>query len=190
MRIDSLRVLRYEYPEVDLEIVCGSGTYVRSIGVDLAAACDTVAVMSRLTRSAIGSFGNMIWAEDESQQVPLPGVPESPSITTGTVATGMGKLPVQIDPRYLKTLSPPQSHRLIDNALAPATRALGSLLQLQFGEEDCRQLRLGRPAMQQTCPADCAAGTLAMALTMEHQLLGMVHARAGKWWPKKMMPQV
>ena len=49
-------MLRYEYPELELAIECGSGTYVRSLGRDLAAALGTAAVMSALVRTAIGDF--------------------------------------------------------------------------------------------------------------------------------------
>jgi tRNA pseudouridine55 synthase len=51
-----IKLLRYEYPELELEIDCGSGTYVRSLGRDLASACGTHAVMSQLRRLAIGPF--------------------------------------------------------------------------------------------------------------------------------------
>jgi tRNA pseudouridine55 synthase len=51
-----LAVRRYEYPELELAIECGSGTYVRAIGRDLATALGTAAVMSALERSAIGPF--------------------------------------------------------------------------------------------------------------------------------------
>jgi tRNA pseudouridine55 synthase len=54
--IHRLQVLDYAYPELQLEIECGSGTYVRALGRDLAAALGTTAVMSALVRSAIGSF--------------------------------------------------------------------------------------------------------------------------------------
>ena len=54
--IHRLEVLRYEYPELELAIECGSGTYVRSLGRDLAAALGTSAVMSTLARTAIGEF--------------------------------------------------------------------------------------------------------------------------------------
>ncbi len=54
--IHHLDVRRYEYPELDLEIECGSGTYIRSLGRDLAAALGTAAVMSALERTAIGGF--------------------------------------------------------------------------------------------------------------------------------------
>jgi len=46
----------YEYPELRLAVECGSGTYVRSLGRDLAASLGTAAVMSQLVRLAIGSF--------------------------------------------------------------------------------------------------------------------------------------
>lgn len=51
-----LEVERYDYPELALAIECSSGTYVRSLGRDLAASLGTAAVMSQLTRTAIGSF--------------------------------------------------------------------------------------------------------------------------------------
>ncbi len=39
-----------------LEIECGTGTYIRSIGRDIAAACGSGAVMSSLCRTRIGEF--------------------------------------------------------------------------------------------------------------------------------------
>ena len=51
-----LAVERYDYPELELEIECGSGTYVRALGRDLAAALGTATVMSTLERTAIGGF--------------------------------------------------------------------------------------------------------------------------------------
>ena len=54
--IESLEIVRYAYPELELLIRCGSGTYVRSLGRDLARAVGTEAVMSALRREAIGPF--------------------------------------------------------------------------------------------------------------------------------------
>jgi tRNA pseudouridine55 synthase len=54
--IHRLDIRRYEYPELELGIECGSGTYVRSLGRDLATALGTSAVMSALVRTAIGEF--------------------------------------------------------------------------------------------------------------------------------------
>jgi tRNA pseudouridine55 synthase len=54
--IHQLDVLRYEYPQLELGIECGSGTYIRALGRDIAASLGTVAVMSALKRTAIGPF--------------------------------------------------------------------------------------------------------------------------------------
>ena len=54
--IHCLKVLSYEYPRLQLEIECSSGTYVRSLGRDLAEKLGTGAVMSALVRTAIGIF--------------------------------------------------------------------------------------------------------------------------------------
>jgi tRNA pseudouridine55 synthase len=52
----ALEVVRYEYPEMVLQIRCSGGTYVRSLGRDLAERLGTAAVMSALVRTAIGPF--------------------------------------------------------------------------------------------------------------------------------------
>jgi tRNA pseudouridine55 synthase len=54
--IHQLGIVRYAYPELTLAVECGSGTYVRSLGRDIAAALGTAAVMSALERTAIGKF--------------------------------------------------------------------------------------------------------------------------------------
>jgi len=52
----SLDVVHYEYPELVLDIECSAGTYVRSLGRDLAESLGTAAVMIALTRTAVGDF--------------------------------------------------------------------------------------------------------------------------------------
>jgi len=54
--IYQLQLLHYDYPRLELELTCGSGTYVRALGRDLAAELGTGAVMSKLIRTAIGPF--------------------------------------------------------------------------------------------------------------------------------------
>ena len=54
--IHSIDLLEYEYPTLVLDIKCGSGTYVRSLGRDLAETLGTGAVMSNLVRTEIGCF--------------------------------------------------------------------------------------------------------------------------------------
>jgi tRNA pseudouridine55 synthase len=56
VEIHSLEITEYEYPRLELDITCGSGTYVRALGRDLAERLGTAAVMSGLVRTAIGDF--------------------------------------------------------------------------------------------------------------------------------------
>ena len=56
VRIDRLEVTAYDWPRLELDIVCSSGTFVRAIGRDLAAALGTRAVMESLVRTAVGPF--------------------------------------------------------------------------------------------------------------------------------------
>jgi tRNA pseudouridine55 synthase len=56
VEVYSLDVVEYDYPRLVLDIDCGSGTYVRSLGRDLARSLATAAVMSGLVRTAIGPF--------------------------------------------------------------------------------------------------------------------------------------
>jgi tRNA pseudouridine55 synthase len=50
-------IVRYAYPELVVDITCSKGTYVRSLGRDLAESLGTGAVMSALVRTAVGAFG-------------------------------------------------------------------------------------------------------------------------------------
>ena len=56
IRVDGIAILHYAYPSLMLRIECGAGTYIRSLGRDLAMALGTFAVMSALRRDAIGNF--------------------------------------------------------------------------------------------------------------------------------------
>jgi tRNA pseudouridine55 synthase len=52
--IHRLQIVRYAYPELEIDVTCGSGTYLRALGRDLARAVGTEAIMSALTRTAVG----------------------------------------------------------------------------------------------------------------------------------------
>jgi tRNA pseudouridine55 synthase len=56
IHVDRFQIVEYDYPQVVAEIVCSSGTYVRSLGRDLAVLVGTAAVMSALVRTAISPF--------------------------------------------------------------------------------------------------------------------------------------
>ena len=90
VEVYAIELGRYEYPEMELSIRCSGGTYVRSIGRDLAEQLGTAAVMSALVRTAIGPFliENAMNARspDEARlrehlQSPLAAVPDMPRLT-------------------------------------------------------------------------------------------------------------
>jgi len=54
--IESLEVTSFKYPFFELKMTCGTGTYVRSLGRDIARKLGSDAVMTKLARTAIGPF--------------------------------------------------------------------------------------------------------------------------------------
>lgn len=56
VQIDSIVLTRFDPPEFDFVTVCGGGTYIRTLGMDIAAGAASVAVMTRLCRTAVGPF--------------------------------------------------------------------------------------------------------------------------------------
>ena len=56
VQIHRLELTAFELPEFELQIECGSGTYIRSLGRDIGQRLGCGATMNALTRSAIGSF--------------------------------------------------------------------------------------------------------------------------------------
>lgn len=56
VEIYALELLEFDFPRFRLRIECGSGTYVRSLGRDIARRLGTEAVMESLVRTAIGPY--------------------------------------------------------------------------------------------------------------------------------------
>ena len=54
--IHRLELLEYDWPRLVLDVECSTGTYIRAIGRDLAAALGTKAVIDGLIRTAVGPF--------------------------------------------------------------------------------------------------------------------------------------
>ena len=53
--IESIEILSYQNNVLKLKIICGSGTYIRSIGRDIAESLGTIATMTSLIRTKIDS---------------------------------------------------------------------------------------------------------------------------------------
>ncbi len=89
MDIYRLEVVDYCYPLLTLDVVCSAGTYIRSLGRDLARSLGTSAAMSALVRTAVGSF-TMAGAIDPTAltpdslttalRSPLEAIPDMPAL--------------------------------------------------------------------------------------------------------------
>jgi tRNA pseudouridine55 synthase len=56
VEVHSIAIVAYRFPALVLDVECGAGTYMRSLGRDLGESLGTAAVMSALERTAIGPF--------------------------------------------------------------------------------------------------------------------------------------
>ena len=56
VRIDAIRLLRYEWPFADVEVDCGKGTYIRSIARDVGAKFGVGGLVQTLRRTRVGPF--------------------------------------------------------------------------------------------------------------------------------------
>lgn len=69
VRVDAIEVLRYAWPELEIDIRCGKGTYIRSLARDIGVALGTGGHCATLRRTAVGPF-------TEEMSVPLDRLPE------------------------------------------------------------------------------------------------------------------
>ena len=56
VEIHSIDLLAYDYPRLEIAIVCGSGTYIRSLGRDIGGELGCGGYCDRLVRTTIGAF--------------------------------------------------------------------------------------------------------------------------------------
>lgn len=64
--VQSIEIVSYNYPELEMRITCSTGTYIRSLGNDIAVTVGSGAAMTALVRTAVGPFdvGQAISAKD------------------------------------------------------------------------------------------------------------------------------
>lgn len=56
VEVHSIGLVAYNWPRVTLDILCGKGTYIRSLARDLGEALGTGGMLSALRRTAVGAF--------------------------------------------------------------------------------------------------------------------------------------
>jgi tRNA pseudouridine55 synthase len=100
IEVYGIEIVSYEYPRLTLKIRCGSGTYIRSLGRDLAEALGTGAVMSALERTAIGCFESLEGVDaDTLTRDNLGDYLRPPSLAV----TALPRMVVSVDERKLLT---------------------------------------------------------------------------------------
>lgn len=92
-------------PEVTIRVVCGKGTYIRSLCEDIATKCGELGVMTKLTRTKVDSFST----ENAHTLKELSAMKEAGTLTEVVVPTDFvfEKLP--------KFMAKPEYSKLIDN---------------------------------------------------------------------------
>lgn len=56
VEIKKIEILRYKYPELEIRVTCGSGTYIRSLARDIGRKLEVGAYLSKLIRTRVGEF--------------------------------------------------------------------------------------------------------------------------------------
>jgi tRNA pseudouridine55 synthase len=91
VRIDAIDVLAYAYPDLELEVRCGKGTYIRSLARDLGERLGCGAYLRSLRRTRVGPFaaadGLSLDADEATARSrllpPAAAVSELPRVTLG-----------------------------------------------------------------------------------------------------------
>ncbi len=75
IRIDSIEIKEYAWPMLQIEVVCGKGTYIRSLGKDIGALMGAGGMLTALRRTRVGCF--TLDHAIELDDVPSPYDPET-----------------------------------------------------------------------------------------------------------------
>jgi len=143
--IHRLAIIDYDYPRLTLDIECSSGTYIRSLGRDLAESLGSGAVMSALERTAIGAFhvedamdANDL-SRDNLQTHLLPArlaVAHLPAVTLGGAEARRIASGQFIGSEHLHVASSPHAQRDDDTAEFAALDESGNLVAILARRRD------------------------------------------------------
>src|SRR5262249_42878594 len=56
VQVHGINLLAFDYPQLELEVVCGKGTYIRSLARDLGERLDCGGLVETLRRTRVGPF--------------------------------------------------------------------------------------------------------------------------------------
>jgi len=95
VRVYWLGMRRYAWPEVEFDVACGRGTYVRALVRDLGQRLGTGGCLTALTRRAVGPF----WIEESWPPERLAAVPAEKAVIALEEARRLLSEPIAIPPR-------------------------------------------------------------------------------------------
>ncbi len=144
----SIRLLAIREQELDLEIHCSKGTYIRSIVQDLGELLGCGAHVSRLRRIKVGDF--------EASQMQ----------TIEQLETWLQSLP-ETAPEYIQSR--------LDALLLPAWSAIETMPSCELTPEQAIALKQGKTQVNLGLPADSVLRAFALP---DHEFLGMVETDA------------
>lgn len=163
VHVERIDLLSWESQLLTLDVLCGKGTYIRSLARDLGAALGCGGHLAALRRTAVGSFrvGDAVhldtltsWQGDKG------------------AAAYSGRPEPTVPPAHLVTLS---------EALLPPETAVADWPRVDLGEEQARRARNGL-ALDLPDPG----GTRARAHAPDGTLLALLTRSGGRWHPEKV----
>jgi tRNA pseudouridine55 synthase len=126
VQVVRLQVHSYQYPSLEIEVLCGKGTYIRSLARDLGQRLGCGALLESLRRTCIGAF-------DVAQAVPLDADADTARSRVLPLSRATADLPtVAVDPDVIKRLTQgrPTALPTSANAVLSTSREVAILDQL------------------------------------------------------------
>jgi tRNA pseudouridine55 synthase len=135
--IHSIDLVRYDFPQVDIEVHCGSGTYIRSIARDLGVALGAGGYCQQLRRTQVGPFKVEDAASPEHLDIPAQLIPPLSALADIPIVT--------VDPAGAARIARGQCvaapNPLAPNSAAAIADQNGNLLAIAVVDSDARTLR-------------------------------------------------
>jgi tRNA pseudouridine55 synthase len=126
VQVFRIHVHNYQYPSLEIEVLCGKGTYIRSLARDLGQRLGCGALLESLRRTRIGAF-------DVAQAVPLDADADTARSRLLSLSRATADLPsVAVGPDVIKRLTQgrPTALPTSANALLSTSREVAVLDQL------------------------------------------------------------
>jgi tRNA pseudouridine55 synthase len=167
--VESLRVLSFSPPDVEIETVVGTGTYVRALARDLGRALDCGAHLRALRRTAIGPFGvDGAMPDGDLDEPPEPELDPTALEAWRSPAAALAWLPS-------RDLTASEAARVRHGAAVPVGRlARATLPELEEG----RSFPADRQPEERTAP---------VALLREGKLVAVAEPEGGELRPRVVL---